>query len=533
MRLILNSCVRAALAICVVAGPAQATTWYVATTGNDANAGTVNSPLATPARALELAAPNDTILLRGGTYTITRSLQIQQAGLTIASYPGEWARVVGGTTDLRKLTSILIVYTSDVTVSRLELQGASYYGIKLDDLNGPSTGIRISGVYIHHTGRDGIKGQNADNVVIENSEIGFTGVRDSSNAEGIDLMGSIVATIRGNYVHDTATTGIYVKAGTQQATVEGNRVERTGHAGILLGSESAAAFMRNGVLPEAIDSVARNNLVVDTALAGLGSVAGDNVRFENNTVINAARSGQAAFRVAPNDYATPSRAVLLKNNIFVLDPASTRPMVQLYDYSDVLLSDHNIWYSAGGQYAFWREFSTGGSSYWSAFPAWQTGVNADWNSFAVDPLLSAGDLFKPLEGSPAVDAGEPLPDVTTDYSGTVRPKGAGYDIGAHEGITTVPAPPAPAAPQSLVATAVSRSRVDLSWFDSSSGEAGFRVERAPAGGGFVLIATLGPDVESFADTTVKPNKSYVYRLSAFNSAGASPYSNTATATTSR
>ena len=38
--------------------------------------------------------------------------------------------------------------------------------------------------------------------------------------------------------------------------------------------------MRNGALHEAIDSIARNNIVVDAALAGLGSIAGDNVRFE-------------------------------------------------------------------------------------------------------------------------------------------------------------------------------------------------------------------------------------------------------------
>jgi hypothetical protein len=48
-------------------------------------------------------------------------------------------------------------------------------------------------------------------------------------------------------------------------------------------------------------------------LAGLGSIAGDNVRFENNTVINAAKTGQAVFRAAPNEYKTQPRNVLLKN----------------------------------------------------------------------------------------------------------------------------------------------------------------------------------------------------------------------------
>ena len=62
--------------------------------------------------------------------------------------------------------------------------------------------------------------------------------------------------------------------------------------------------MRNGAVYEAIDSVARNNIVSDTAMAGLGSIAGDNVRFENNTVINAARVNQAVFRAAANEYNT-------------------------------------------------------------------------------------------------------------------------------------------------------------------------------------------------------------------------------------
>ena len=49
----------------------------------------------------------------------------------------------------------------------------------------------------------------------------------------------------------------------------------------------------------------------------------------------------------------------------------------------------------------------------------------------------------------------------------------------------------------------------------------------------MVIATLGPDAESFADTTVKPNRSYAYRVAAFNAVGVSPYSNTAAATTRR
>lgn len=51
--------------------------WYVATTGNDANSGTVESPLKSVSKALLRVNPGDTIFLREGVYhefvTPTRS----------------------------------------------------------------------------------------------------------------------------------------------------------------------------------------------------------------------------------------------------------------------------------------------------------------------------------------------------------------------------------------------------------------------------------------------------------------------------
>jgi hypothetical protein len=420
---------------------AVAATLYVAPTGSDTNPGTSAAPLATPGRALALAEAGDTILLRGGTYTISRTLSIAKAGLTIRSHPGERAKIVAGTADLANLTSVLAVYASRVTISDLELQGASYYGIKLDARDGPQSGIAIRRVHVHHTGRDGIKTQDADGLLIEECEIAFTGVRDSANAEGIDIMGSIGATVRRNHVHDIATTGIFVKAGTRQALIESNRVERTGHAGILLGSESAAQYMRNGALHEAIDSIARNNVVAGTALAGLGSIAGDNVRFENNTVIDAARTGQAVFRAAANQYKTQPRGILLKNNVLVLAASSARPMVHLHNYAGTFASDSNTWFSPKGKYGFWRESAGGPNSYWTSLAQWQGGMNADGRSRTADPRLDAAAVYRPIPGSPVVDAGETLAGVTADYSGLARPQGPATDIGAHElAVRTVPTP---------------------------------------------------------------------------------------------
>src|SRR5215217_5895594 len=91
----------------------------------------------------------------------------------------------------------------------------------------------------------------------------------------------------------------------------------------------------------------------------------------------------------------------------------------------------------------------------------------------------------------------------------------------------------PAAPTSLVATAVSTSRINLSWTDNSGDESGFRIERCknPNCTNFAQIAQVGAGVTTFADTTVSKNTAYNYRVRAFNAAGNSVYSNTASAKT--
>jgi predicted phage tail protein len=114
-------------------------------------------------------------------------------------------------------------------------------------------------------------------------------------------------------------------------------------------------------------------------------------------------------------------------------------------------------------------------------------------------------------------------------------------VNASAGSVTVNAPPPPPtlpnAPTNLTATrAASRTQIDLTWTDNSNNEDGFKIERCSVVKGkcnFSEIAQTSTDVFIFPDTGLSKNKTYYYRVRAFNTSGDSAYSNTASAKTLR
>jgi hypothetical protein len=94
---------------------------------------------------------------------------------------------------------------------------------------------------------------------------------------------------------------------------------------------------------------------------------------------------------------------------------------------------------------------------------------------------------------------------------------------------TVTLPP----PTNLTATAVSSSRIDLTWTDNASTEDGYKIERCAGASctDFTHFTTVGRNGTSYPDAGLSAGTSYSYRVRGSNDAGNSAYSNTASATT--
>src|SRR2546422_705900 len=98
---------------------------------------------------------------------------------------------------------------------------------------------------------------------------------------------------------------------------------------------------------------------------------------------------------------------------------------------------------------------------------------------------------------------------------------------------SAPPPPPPTAPTNLAATAASSSQINLSWTNTSTTQTGVKVERSTDNVSFTQIAVAGATAVSYPDSGLRPSTTYSYQVRATNPPGDSPYSNTASATTSQ
>jgi uncharacterized protein YjdB len=202
----------AVLAITAAVAPGGGNSFYVATTGNDSNSGTLASPWLTIQHAASTVQAGDTVFVRAGVYSESVNIGVSgSAGagpVTFESYPGETAIVDGtGLTPSSSDTQGLfnIVNQSYVTIEGFEIRNYT-----TSNANSVPAGIWVTG--------SGSNVQILNNIVHNIT----TTSEKNGNAFGIAVYGSGAPasidslTISGNQVYDLKT------GNSESVNVDGN-----------------------------------------------------------------------------------------------------------------------------------------------------------------------------------------------------------------------------------------------------------------------------------------------------------------------
>ena len=161
-------------------------------------------------------------------------------------------------------------------------------------------------------------------------------------------------------------------------------------------------------------------------------------------------------------------------------------------------------------------------------PGVQTGFSGDFAYFPVNVQNGFASLTLDTTG---VDPGDYLfYAVAVDSFGNESALG----LSAPSQDVTIGASTVPNAPTGLTAKAMSPTEVDLDFRESSTVQDGFTIQRSTSSGftNFTTLFTIDKPFETeYDDTNLAGSSTYFYRVQAFDLAGASSFSNIASATT--
>jgi Glycosyl hydrolase family 46/Right handed beta helix region len=456
--------------------------YFVATTGNDANLGTITSPFATVQHALNVATkPGDLIEVRGGTYheKVSFPASGSNAGLiTLAAYPGEHP-----TLDGTGVAGNNMVLMQNVSFVKLD-------GFEIENLTGVSdgSGVRVVGggtnIHINDNTIHEIRGTESTgitvygtsvklpitNLIIDNNEIYNA---DPAQSEALTLNGNVTNfSVTGNRVHDVNNTGIDIvggdkainpKFGARNGVVRGNtvyNVHATTGGGLAAGIEVDGAqnvvveynvshnndlgievgAENHGAIASSIwvrDNLIYSNDKAGLAFGGFNFSAGRviNSYFSNNTLYNndtqSTGQGQLSIQWGFKNLVTNNVLYASADNILISSDQG--------NYFNTL--QNNLYFTPAGNNA--AHFTWNGTEY-TGLASFQAGAKTDTGSLFADPLFTdaAAANFFPLSNSPTIDAGNTTAGhyAPVDFNGRHRPDGGAPDIGAYEYVAPNPFP---------------------------------------------------------------------------------------------
>lgn len=416
------------IAILLGCADANANTYYVATSGNDNNAGTQMLPWRTLQHAVDTIVPGDTILVQSGTYVgcrIGKSGQSNSA-CTLKADSGA-AVLINAPGSANRHTSNIEVENFNGTLSYwvidgFEVSGAPRYGIDLRDTDH----MTVQNCYVHNSAVTGIFLAFCYHPLIQFNQSASNGEHGIYQSNSGDY-----PTIRGNILHHNFSAGIHMN---------GDRNFTPGDGIISFALVEKNIIYENGAPPGGgsgincdgvSDSVIINNLLYNNHASGISLYAIDGAegssrnKVYNNTIVMAV-DGRWCINIPAAAEGQPDPVGnKVKNNI-LYTPHTFRGSIATYSNSvSGFESDYNI---------VVNRFSIDEGDTNMALTAWRA-FGYDLHSTISTPgalFVNPASDFHLIAGSPAVDAGTSLAEVPQDLEGTPRPQGSVYDIGCFE-----------------------------------------------------------------------------------------------------
>lgn len=451
------------------------TNYYVSTSGNNSNNGSINSPFLNIQNALWATSAGDNIFVRSGTYA--EKLWWTNSGtdgnpITLSNYNNETVTLSG--TNASNTSQGALIQISSKSYIRID-------GIKFaDNIMNSADGINITG-----------SGTDIEITNCEFSNIGWTTSKTTmpspnNSAHAIIFIGTAATSyssilINGNYIHDCITgysESLTIAGNVESFVIENNTINFNTNIGIdaaghfsWTGAPENVNYARNGSI--------KNNIVSDfdgpSALDAAGAIyvdGGSFITVENNTVFNYSvgfsvgcevpdRSNQGniiqnnvAYNCSLSGLFLGSNTTSVVNDTKVYNNTFYKCGTGTFDNGQMALLNNsgsdirnNIMYPTNGRYAmvqfdgtvssnpsieynlYWRDSSNTSSLFY--------GISGTQNAILSNPLFvdSSSYDFHLTALSPAINAGDPNYSTDAnvfDLDNESRLYGQNIDIGVDE-----------------------------------------------------------------------------------------------------
>ncbi len=416
---------------------------YISKSGADTNPGTIDQPFKTISKGLSISEPGDTAYVRTGTYN------------EYITFPT--AGTAGSRITLKAYNSEPVTVTQTGQVMRIEKPYITVEDLIFDGNWGENDTVNLRpeadycilrGLEIRNSRKDTLDiGGNLEGVLVENcfihDAIRFVdGVRD--DAHGIVTENVQNLTIRNTEIYYVSGDTLQFQYGWNNITVEGcvlwNGPLPSARGGAPKGVYPGenAVDTKNYLVDDRAKLVIKNTVAYGWHSDYINNASAFNIKqnvdveFDRVTVYDS----EIAFRLrGPDpDGVRGGALVTLKNAVIYNSDKGIRyedKIEKLHIFNSTFGNGLPIIFENAGGY------EPGGFELKNCLflSASKPSEASDPSNMAVDATAfvnSASDNYHLASGSPAIDKGVTIAEVTTDRDGLSRPAGDAYDIGAYE-----------------------------------------------------------------------------------------------------